>query len=469
MPSTHTCGARLLALALASGLAIGGLVRAPALARDAAKVTAQDVTARLVPSAERPVDLAQLHDRVVETIEKHFHDEALLKRLDWRALAAAARPQIVSAQTLADAARHINALLARLETSHTALYTPDDVEYYILLDVVGASASTELLATRFWGSGPAYAGIGAFTVQLGERHFVDAVLEGSPADRAGLEFGDEIVEVDGEPYSPIAAFRGKAGRTATLRVRHAEATMLDTIGVQVATILPKKAFADATRASARIIERGGKRIGYVHLWASVDSAPLREALGVLNPGIELEQVRRSDGRAEAVFHPAPHNRSGPARLVDGLIIDARGKVGGRAGVPTEYLEMIDPSPRRVRMTARARDGSERASQTVSFKGRSALLIDKKTRSAVEILAHAFKRDRIGPLIGTTTAGAVTAGGGFIMPGELYLYVGVTGLSFDGERLEGKGVAPDIRVERPLPYAGGADPVLEAALKQIAGD
>ena len=45
---------------------------------------------------------------------------------------------------------------------------------------------------------------------------------------------------------------------------------------------------------------------------------------------------------------------------------------------------------------------------------------------------------------------------------------MTGHEFDsGQRLEGTGVIPDHRVERPLPYAGGADPVLDAAVELLA--
>jgi carboxyl-terminal processing protease len=45
---------------------------------------------------------------------------------------------------------------------------------------------------------------------------------------------------------------------------------------------------------------------------------------------------------------------------------------------------------------------------------------------------------------------------------LLLYLAVSGLEIDGHRLEGTGVEPDYRIERPLPYAQGADPVLDAA-------
>jgi hypothetical protein len=34
-------------------------------------------------------------------------------------------------------------------------------------------------------------------------------------------------------------------------------------------------------------------------------------------------------------------------------------------------------------------------------------------------------------------------------------------------VEGVGVAPDMEVQRPLPYARGADPVIEAAVDVLA--
>ena len=69
------------------------------------------------------------------------------------------------------------------------------------------------------------------------------------------------------------------------------------------------------------------------------------------------------------------------------------------------------------------------------------------------------------MIGTPTAGAGTSGLAFAMPGDLLLYVAASRAEFEGGlRLEGVGVKPDHRVERPLPYAAGADPVLDAAVE-----
>ena len=88
-------------------------------------------------------ELARLFDAVVETIEKKFFDETLLKQLDWRGRANAVRPSVLSAERTEDAARRINALLSELKTSHTALYTPDDYQYYILLDVLRGDWETD--------------------------------------------------------------------------------------------------------------------------------------------------------------------------------------------------------------------------------------------------------------------------------------------------------------------------------------
>lgn len=418
----------------------------------------QPVRVAAVANAEAAVSaavLGELLDKLSATVQGHFHDEALLQRIGWTELVAQARPQIVAAGSVAAAAPLINALLGELKTSHTAFYTPDDTSYYILLDVVGATGAREIIDARYWGTGPHFAGIGAFTTKLGQRHFIDAVLEGSPADRAGLKFGNEIVDVDGEPYSEIGAFRGKAGKTVTLRIRHHAETMLDTVTVPVVNISPKRAFSDATLASARVIERGGKRIGYIHVWASTETDAFERALARIDEGAGRRGASGRDG-----------NDAGSARL-DALIVDARGKVGGIASVPARYLDILDPAAGRIGMrVVTSRGGARGGAAPVTFRGRSALLIDGRSRSAAEIFALAYKRSGIGPLVGSTTAGAVTAGRGYMLPLDTYLYLAVNGLEFAGERLEGVGVAPDIRIERPLTYADGADPVIEGAIRTL---
>jgi carboxyl-terminal processing protease len=442
---------RRLALVLAAvgALVVSGLPAARAEMAEAAAPALADAS----------VDRAKLFEAVVETIDRGFADPELLKTLDWLGRARAVRSSVLAAPTTEDAVARINDLIAELKTSHTGLYTPDDYRYYITLDILnGAAATRDLIFERFWGTGPYFPGIGVFTADLDGRHFIDGVLEGSPADKAGLKYGDEILAVDGQPFSPIAAFRGRIGANAKLMVRRVRDAEPMRFAVPVIPIVPSVAFSDATQASARVIEKNGRRIGYVHLWSISETESLRSALVALR------------GR-----DAAEPDKAGPP--LDALVVDIRGRVGGYAGVAGRMLDMIGTAPRpywgRLRIIDKvgdrhfvdglaARSGSPRL-----FEGRSALLIDHQTRSAGEIMAFGYKHSRFGPVFGTTTAGAVSSGAPFGMPGGLMLYVAQNGLELDGKSLEGVGVEPDYRVERPLAHAHGADPVLEAAVEFLA--
>ena len=433
-------------------------------------------TRALPQSTESKLDFAKLFDAVVDAIDRNFVDEELLKRMDWRARAALLRPGVLLAPSVDDAARQINSLIAELKTSHTELLTPEDYLYYILLDVLGGNVGTrDLMARRFWGNGPYFPGIGAFTRNIEGRHFVDAVLEGSPADLAGLKYGDEILRIDGSAYSPIAAFRGKIGTAVTLTIRRQADAELQHMAVEVMPIRPTKAFSEATEASARIIERNGKRIGYVHIWASAESNSFKTALNRFEPSTII-----AERMARAGIRGLPSDREAVTRLIgeipsplDSFIVDIRGKVGGNIGVTQQFFDAMDTARSsywgNFLSIGRSRDRLGATSpRNPPFRGRSALLISSDSRSAAELMAHGFKRSGFGPLIGTTAAGAVSSGTTYVMPGDLLLYIATSTVELDGQRLEGVGVTPDHFVERPLRYAAGADPVLEAAVDLLSG-
>jgi carboxyl-terminal processing protease len=424
------------------------------------RALARDRAASLI---EPDIDRGKLFDAVVESVQAKFFDEAKLKQLDWRAHAEAARASVLSAVSTKEAVHRINALLSELKTSHTWLYTPDDYDYYVILDVVGAGTDgADLVSRRFWGSGPYYPGTGVFTREIEGRHFVDGILEGSSAERAGLEYGDEILSVDGMPYTAIAAFRGKIGTTVELAIRRNSEADPRHIEVSVVPIRPTTAFSAATEASARVIERNGSRVGYVHIWASSESSSLRNALAKFErSNLSSDQLR---ARGISIGVPVRMNIQPP----DALVVDMRGRVGGNIAVAEQFLDQLaKPYWGHWRTFGRPGSSALGAGQSPNFRNHSALLIDQHTRSAAEIMAHGYKRGRFGPVVGTPSAGAVSSGALIVMPGELLLYVAVAGHEFDGHPLEGVGVTPDHRVERPLPYAAGADPVLDAAVDLLS--
>ena len=113
---------------------------------------------------------------------------------------------------------------------------------------------------------PQYSGIGIFTVQRDGNTFVKAVLDGSPAEAAGVLVGDLLVSVDGQPFHSINSFSGKAEQPLKLLVQRYPDRQVEL------TVTPQlfdgaEMFLDAMKASIEVIERDGKQIGYVHLWS----------------------------------------------------------------------------------------------------------------------------------------------------------------------------------------------------------
>jgi carboxyl-terminal processing protease len=91
----------------------------------------------------------------------------------------------------------------------------------------------------------------------------------------------------------------------------------------------------------------------------------------------------------------------------------------------------------------------------------------KARAAgKEVVTYGLKRHGV-RVVGTRTAGALLAGRGFLLRDGSLLVLAVSDVRVEGERLEGRGVMPDVVVPFRLPYAAGHDPQLEAALAERA--
>jgi carboxyl-terminal processing protease len=181
-------------------------------------------------------------------------------------------------------------------------------------------------------------------------------------------------------------------------------------------IEPNKMFLDGMKASARILEANGRRIGYVHVWCYAGYAYQRALEDLLSEG--------------------------PLKDADALIWDLRDGWGG--AVP-EYLDLFNP--RAPIMEVFGRDGTSEF-ENVKWRKPVAMLVNGGTRSGKEVLAYGFKKYRLGEVIGTRTEGAVLAASAFLVGGGLLL-LAVEDVLVDGYRLEGVGVAPTIEVENDL--------------------
>ena len=369
-------------------------------------------------------------DQVWRLVDQHFYDRDF-RGQDWKALRDRYRPLAEAAPDDDAQAKVISAMLAELAASHTARYRQNDPAYYQLVDIFYGSLRRE--ARGLFPNGVRYPGIGLFTRTIDDKLFVSGVIAGLPAEKAGFLVGDEIVDVDGKPFAPVGSFEGKVGQTVTMHVRRTAGGEVLPIAIKPVWIEPADAFESAMSDGARIIESGGKKIGYVRIWSYAGD--------------------RYQDKLEELL-------SGKLADADALIWDLR---DGWGGAQPYYLDIFSKLGPTMALTDR---GGDRESVNVKWRKPVALLINGGSRSGKEVLAYGFKKYQVGEVIGTRTAGALLAGRAYLLNDDSLLLLAVNDVAVDGERLERVGVAPTIEVPFPLEYAAGKDPQIGKAVEVL---
>jgi carboxyl-terminal processing protease len=354
-------------------------------------------------------------DEVWAEVQRHFYDKNL-RGVDWKAIRMAYEGQVRQAHNNTDFRFLVNRMLGELHASHTEFVTSDDFEYYVLSAVKDQD---------FVGN--AIPQIGATGHPEADGYHILAVLNGGPAANAGIQGGDVVVSADGTPFLSAASLRGKDGRKVNLVIRRGDAP------AYVVSVVPVKknalrAFLDATRESATVLNIGGRRIGYVHLWTMANDV-FRNALDALILG-------------------KLHN-------TDGLILDLRDGYGGNPFGFSDVFLRPDLS-----WEMQGNDGHRSISYT-GYDRPMVVLINGGTRSAKEFLTYQFKAAHRATLIGTRTAGAFL-GATFIPIGTNgMLELAVQGLLVNGVALENRGVDPDIVVAPAFTYTARDAQLLRA--------
>ena len=350
----------------------------------------------------------ELFERVVEVLSEHFYDSETRARIPALAdsLRDAARRTVLSDRELVDR------LLAELDVSHLALYSKSSFEHM----------RSELADRRR----PTF---GLQLVEIEGRFFADWILEGGPADRAGVRRGDRVMAIDGVEPAQCPRLDWSTDDAAlpdppihSLLCKHQDRVVLTLVGSQgrprqSSLEAVRYSGTDAARASVQRFDLGGgAQAGYVHFWFIADGVPSR---------LLKELVR------------------GEFSQCDALLVDLRGR-GGHASEVDRILRVLDP------------EGGPWSRPVV-------LLTDGGTRSAKEVIAHRLREQGGVIVVGERTAGAVIpatfteVGAGAVLMYPAFTLGAMTGL------LEGRGVDPDIEVAAPLPLVDGADPILDAAL------
>ena len=375
---------------------------------------------------------AKVFEQIWQTVNDNFYDPRF-NGVDWTAMRQKYASQAAEARSPEALAVVVNQMLAALNASHTHYYISTEPEYYQLAGVFWRRGIQRQLKPFLPNGKLEYVGMGAYTRDVDGKTFIRAVLDGSPAAKAGLKVGDQVLSVGGKPFQPVQSFVENADRPVDIQIRRTPDAAPQTITVTPKRLDPTTMFLDAMKASVQVLDRGGKKIGYVHIWSYADDAYQRQ----------LEQ-ELSDRLSE----------------IDGLVWDLR---DGWGGAEPSYLNPFTAPALNVTFTNR---NGTKGGYDLPWKKPVVMLVNQGSRSGKEILAYGFRQFRVGKIVGSKTAGAVLAGRAYIMQDGSLLYLAVADVLVDGQRIEGKGVAPDIDVPFSVPYAQGHDPQKEGAIAAV---
>jgi len=369
-----------------------------------------------------------------QKVNDNFYDPKF-NGVDWRAIRKKYEPLAAKTQSIKEASLVINQMLSELKSSHTYFYPQSEPAYYQLLGIFKSDNLWKQLKRFFPDGNINYPGIGIFTKDIGGQIFINAILENSPALAAGLKVGDQLLSVDGAPYQPIQSFVDKVGKEVKLSIARSRGAKGIDLIVIPQKLDPTQMFLEAMRSSVEIIERDGKKIGYIHIWSYAGDQYQQELVQEITYG--------------------------KLREADGLILDLKDGWGG--AVPS-YLNIF--TGKVPTLTQILRDG-KKTDLEYQWKKPVVMLVNQGSRSGKEILAYGFQQYDIGAVIGTKTAGAVLAGRPFLLQDGSLLYLAVADVFVNGKRLEGNPVVPDIEVPFRLEYAEGKDPQKEKAVEVLA--
>jgi carboxyl-terminal processing protease len=353
-------------------------------------------------------------DQVWRQVDRRFYARDF-NGADWETAWGRCWAATEPAPTTADFYTVLNAMLAELRDAHTAALSPQE-------------AWQDYTAAR--------ALIGISLERMDDQWVVSEVRAGGTAERAGVEVGWVALRRNGE---------------------------------------------DLPADGIRFVNTPGQ----VYEWEFLDHHDQPRRLGLTAEVMAdwmppVERLAAAGGvylrfdEFEPDYQRWLRDRLRAHRQAPGIILDLRRNGGGAVA----SLERIinDFFPERIAygtfITRAGRTDHERSAWFggANYTGPLAVLIGEGSASSSEILAYVLQHHRRATLIGRPTAGVVIASQYFRLRDGGELQLGTYDYrTIDGQRLEGRGVQPDIPVERALAAVrAGQDPDLDTALQWLEG-
>jgi carboxyl-terminal processing protease len=262
---------------------------------------------------------------------------------------------------------------------------------------------------------------------------VVAPIEGTPADAAGIQSGDQIIRIDSLDTKDMALdeavgkIRGPEGSKVTLTIQRTGQDPIE-YTLSRATIILKS-------VTGKMLEDG---VGYIRLsmFSETTGTDFSRILAELS-----EQGMKS------------------------LILDLRNNPGGLIGESVKVAGLLVPAGPIVSVIGK--DGTRETSESFLDKPSFPLvvLINGGSASASEIVAGAVQDTGAGKLIGEKTFGKGSVQRVVPLDKDSALKITIAEYHTPKDRsIHGKGIVPDIVVEMPKDKDSKTDPQLEKAIE-----
>ena len=363
-------------------------------------------------------------------MEKEFFYDANLHGIDWNAIRARYQPLLKHVQRREDLNELLVEMIGELQVGHNRLGGGDiHRERPSAAGLLGADFAVENGHYRIK------------TIYSGDRWnpFMKAPLA---VPGLGVKEGDYIFAVNGRPVDAR---------------QNLYAFLENTVGKQVSLAVGSDATGKGTR---NIVVQPIATEAPLRLWNWIEKN--RQYVDKVSGG-KVAYVYLPDTGGDGFRH---FNRMFFAQIEKAaVIVDDRRNGGGQAA---NYV--TDVLGRQYLAGWKDRDAMLFETPGGAIYGPKAMLIDQDAGSGGDFLPYAFKRMRLGPLIGTRTWGGLIGisnnppliDGGFLTVPFFRFFTPEREW-----RVENEGVAPDIEVELdPLAVNQGRDTQLDAAIKSV---
>ena len=279
-----------------------------------------------------------------------------------------------------------------------------------------------------------YAGIGVYIASTDEGILIAGVMEGSPAEEAGLQRGDILVSIDG------TSVEGYQLEDVSKNIRGPVDTSVDLVvrrdGEEQSFTVQRRQIHVPTVAGKMV---DGTDVGYIRVAVF------------------------SDGTADDFTKEFTKLRE---QGMNKLILDLRDNPGGiveqAVGVASNF---VPPNSTIVSYTEQDGKVDQYTAQGTDDPIPIVVLVNENSASASEIVAGAVQDMKLGPIVGVKTYGKGTVQG--VFPVDSASAVKVTVAKYrttHGREIDGVGIEPDVVV--PLTPSDPEDSQFEKALEII---